>query len=188
MFLLDNFVKLNKRSRYSLSIALMIIALLGVYNWVISPHTQYLSAAQKYEQALNQRNKTNKTILNNLKIKDKNLERLENRLDTLKDIAFTEDESKKFWTNIKKDTEDAGCYFNSISFFEEKQQPENSIFTTESAALNITGNYSSITQLIEKIASNPDKIWIDSLQLSAARQSSILQCDMTITIFKIKKE
>jgi Tfp pilus assembly protein PilO len=188
MSLLDDFIKLNKTSRYTISAALIIIALLGAYNWVISPHTRYLSAAQQYEQVLNDRAKTNKIILNNLKTKNINLEELNAQLENLKEIAFTEKEAKQFWTNLKTIIEDADCYFDSISIFEETRLEENTAFSTESAALNITGSYNGITQVIKRITSHPDKTWIDSLQLRTMQNSSILQCDMTITIYKINKE
>jgi len=180
---LEDFAKLNKTFRYTISAALIMIITIGVYNWVISPHTKYLSAAQKYEQVLDERNRTNKLILSNLKIKQTRLEQLKQRFTNLNEIAFTEKEAKNFWSNLKQITEEAGCYFDSLTITNSKQAAEGT-FTTKSAAVSMSGNFNGITQVIEKINSNPRKIWIDSLQLKTVQQSSILRCDMTITIYK----
>lgn len=188
MSLLQDFTKLNKTSRYSISAALTFLAILAVYNWAISPHTKYLAATQKYQKALDEKIKTNKIISNNLKSRAIKLEKLNNELESLKKIAFSEKDAKKFWSVLKQFTENAGCSFDSISIFKEKNQDENSAFVTESAALSITGNYNGITQIIKKITSYPKKTWIDSLQLQTVQQSSLLQCDITITIYKINKE
>lgn len=185
---LDEFAKLSKASHYTISAALLTITVIAIYNWVISPHTRYLSAAQKYEQVLDERSKTNKIILNNLKIKKTRLEQLKQKLANLNKLAFTEKEAKNFWSNLEQITEEAGCYFNSLTIFESKQK-SGTLFTTESVSLSITGNYSGITEVIDKINSNPHKVWFDSLQLQTIQQSSVIQCDMTITIYKsINKE
>jgi Tfp pilus assembly protein PilO len=181
---LEDFAKLNKSSRYSILAGLIIISSLAIYNWMISPHTAYLSASQKYEKALDKRDKTNKIILTSLKLKQDKLQQLQQELENLNNTAFSQKQSQQFWSELKKLTENAGCYLNSLTKFEEEKNT-NSAFTTESAELNISGSYNSIMQIVKQLNQSPKKIWIDSLNLETMQKSSILECDMTITIQKL---
>ena len=61
--LTDNLAKLNRSSRNSIFAALIVIAGVAMYNWIVSPHVTYLYAAQKYDSAMDKIVEKNKAIL-----------------------------------------------------------------------------------------------------------------------------
>ena len=50
--IIGNFAKLNRSTRDSVFAALIVIAAIAMYNWIVAPHVDYLFAAQQYEFAI----------------------------------------------------------------------------------------------------------------------------------------
>ena len=51
--LIDHLTRLDKNSRNAVYVAMLIIAGIAMYGWIVSPHVKYLQAVQKYRPAKN---------------------------------------------------------------------------------------------------------------------------------------
>jgi hypothetical protein len=193
--LIDDFVNLNRSMRNTVFTALIIIATIAMYNWIVAPHVTYLFAVQQYESVFSNAIEKNKVIAREVKAKTKNLEAINRQLASARSALFTPDETKAFFSNLQAISEEAGCAVRSLnvamsepSFGNKRKQAGNtSGIVANSTILTVSGQYSSIIKLLEKLQNQRKKIWIDSFKLETIDFSSAqLKCDMTIKIYTVR--
>jgi len=188
--LVDNLVKLSRSSRNAVSASLVLIAAIAMYNWIVAPRADYLSAAQQYESAMEKVVNKNKTIVNKVKIKKKKLQELNEQSAQLQSTLFTPEQAREFFSDLQAISEETGCIVYSINLITNKQNPnkdgqlqDTAGIVTKSAVLSVVGVYRNITKLIERLQSRTQKVWIDSVRLrSLDNRSDQPRCDITITI------
>ena len=95
--LVNDFAKFGRSKRSTVSAALVVITALAMYNWMVTPHAAYLSAAKGYESAINNIVKKNKIIDNKVKIERQKLLELNEQSTQLQNILFTHDQAREFF-------------------------------------------------------------------------------------------
>jgi len=190
--LLDNLAKLSRSSRNALSAALFIIAAIAIYNWMVAPHATYLFAAQQYESVIDSVARKNRILSNTINVKKKKLKELRERFSQLQSTLFIADEAKEFLSDLRVICEGTGCIVHSLNFTTGESDSQQSQFEdasgviTNSAMLSVTGVYSNIIELVEILQKRTQKVWIDSIEMTALDEDSAkLKCDMAITISTI---
>ena len=179
------------RSQQNVIIAtLVIIAAIGLYNRVITPHRNYLQAAQKYEEAADNLAKKKQIITNNLKIRKKKFTDMEEQLNSGFEMLFEPFEAKEFFNNIQAVTKEAGCIMYSLTFTQTDSEsgindPNANIhITTKGAKLTILGGYDNITALMNKLQENSKCVRIESVKIySDSSFPDYLKCEMSVTIY-----
>ena len=191
--LIDNLAKLNRSSRNAVSAALIIIAAIAMYNWIVTPHTTCLFAAQRYESVVGNIAKKNKLISNTVNTKRKKLQELREQFVQLQSILFTPEEAKEFFSDLQAISEEAGCTVYSLNFIMSEAGPENeqskdtSGIVTNRAMLSVVGVYENIIKLVERLQVRTQKVWIDSVKMEIVDYDSPQsKCDITITIYTIQ--
>jgi hypothetical protein len=193
--LIDDIVSLNRSTRNTVFTALIIIATIAMYNWIVAPHVTYLFAVQHYESVINKVVEKNKVIGREVKAKTKNLEAINHQLASARSALFTPDETKAFFSDLQVVSEDAGCAVRSLNVAvsepflgdKRKQAGNTSGIVVNSATLTVSGQYSSIIKLLEKLHNHSKKIWIDSFKMEIIDFGSAqLKCDMTIKIYTVR--
>jgi Tfp pilus assembly protein PilO len=174
---------------------LVIIGMIGLYNRVITPHRNYLQAAQKYEAAADNLTKKKQTIANNLKIREKELVGLEEQLNSGFEMLFEPFEAKEFFNNIQAVSEEAGCIMYSLTFTQADSEsvtndPNANIhITTKGAKLTILGGYDNITALTNKLQENSKCVRIESVKIySDSSFPDYLKCEMSVTIYIMSRK
>lgn len=188
--LVDNLAKLSRSSRNAVSASLVLIAAIAMYNWIVAPCADNLSAAQQHESAMEQVVNKNKTIVSKVKIKKKKLQELNEQSAQLQSTLFTPEQAREFFSDLQAISEGTGCIVYSINMITNKQKPnkdgqlqDTAGIVIKSAVLSVVGVYRNITKLIERLQSRTQKVWIDSVQLRTLDNSSDqARCDITITI------
>lgn len=187
--LVDKLTKLNRSTRHTVSVSLIVIAALAMYNWLVTPHADYLSAAQGYESVMDNVVEKNKTISNIVNIKRKKLQELREKSAQLQSILFTPDQAREFFSDLQAVSEETGCVVYSLNLMTNKPSPKDrdsedtSGIVTKSAVLSVVGVYRNIAKLMEKLQARTQKVWIDSVQVRTLDYSSDRpRCDITITI------
>jgi Tfp pilus assembly protein PilO len=186
--LVDNFAKLGSSTRKATSVSLIVIAVYAMYNWMVTPHSNYLSAARGYESAVDMVIEQNNTIVKQVETKRKQLQELRENSTQLQSVLFASDQAREFFSDLQVISEQAGCVVNSINLVTKKTNPENERLgiVAKSAALNIVGVYSDIAKLIERLQTRTQKVWIDSIRMKTLDSNSDkVICDLTITICQI---
>jgi len=195
--LIDNLNNLNRSTRNTISGALILIAAVAMYNWVVTPHITHLSAAQEYERIVAKAKEKNSNAAREVEVKIKKLDNLYKQLNEIRISLSTSDETKEFFSNLQDVSEEAGCTVNSLnlvvkepSLGKKQKRPEpNSNIIANSAILTVSGEYKNIIRLVEKLQNHNKKIWMDSFRIETVDpDSDLLKCDMTITIYTVEEE
>ncbi|MFC1781835.1 hypothetical protein ACFLZ8_06205 [Planctomycetota bacterium] len=172
----------------------LIIAAIASYNWIVTPHVNYLAAAQRYELATVVLAKKKQTINSDLQIKRKRLEQLQqDYIDSL-EVLFDPAEARDFLSNLQFNCEKSGCLMQSLTFSSQSSLPagkeinENQI-TTRKANLTFLGGYSHITDLMNALQKTKKKVLIDSVKIIADSDTpGYLRCDMAVSIYIIQRK
>lgn len=188
--LVDKLAKLNRSTRHTVSVSLIVIAALAMYNWLVTPHADYLSAAQGYESVMDNVVEKNKTISNIVNIKRKKLQELSEKSAQLQSILFTPDQAREFFSDLQAVSEETGCVVYSLNLMTNKPSPKDRDYSedtsgivTKSAVLGVVGVYRNIAKLMERLQAHTQKVWIDSVQVRTFDYSSDQpRCNITITI------
>jgi len=191
--LVDDIAKLNRSSRNAVSVALVIIAAIAMYNWTVTPHTTYLFAAQRYEASIDNVAEESKLIREKVKTKKKKLQELREEFAELQSILFTPDKATEFFSDLQPISEEAGCTVHSLNFVTggpvlEGGESENPLgIVANSAMLSVVGIYGNVIKLVERLQARTQKVWIDSVRMEAiGGNPDQLRCNMTITIYTIE--
>lgn len=174
---------------------LVLIGTIAVYNWIVAPHRNYLLAAQRYESTMSALEKKNKTISNNLIIKKKELNKLQEQFNDNLKMFFGPLEARDFFSGIKAVTEKAGCAMNSLTFSSVnstsgKNKPKTDNYIIERGVqLGIMGGYGNIETLMNQLQNGSKYVRIDSVRISSDKENpGYLKCDTNVTIYEIQRK
>ena len=184
-------LKANHSTRYAFSGSLIVIALLAMYNWLVAPHTAYLSVVQGYESVSANLVNKNKLINSKVMVKRKKLQELQGKSAQLQSTLFTSDKAREFFSDLQAISEQTGCIVQSLNMIKktpkEKQSEQTSGIVTRSAVLSVVGLYKDIPRLIKRLQARTQKVWIDTIKVMIVEYNSDLpRCDITITICEIQ--
>lgn len=193
--LIDSLAKLNHSSRKAIWAALIIIAVIAMYNRIVAPHTAYLKAEQQYGAVVAEIAKKNELVGNTVKVKKKKLNELRKHVDELQGTLFTPDKAKEFLSNLRATSEEAGCTVNSLNFIRNgapatKAMAENkSGIAAEGAMLSVAGVYGNIVRLVAKLQERAARVWINSVRIEIHDDNSAqVRCDISITIYTVQNK
>jgi hypothetical protein len=187
--LINNYAKLSHSSRNAVSASMVFIVIIAMYNWMVAPRAKYLSAAQRYGSAMDSFVNKNKVIQTRVKLKKKELEKLQEKAAKIQSTLFTPDKAREFFSDLQAIAQQTGCIVYSVNRIVNYQNPadgkldDTAGIVTRSAVLSVVGVYKNISRLIETLQSRTEKVWIDSIKLRTLNYSSDKpRCDITITI------
>lgn len=192
--LIDNFVNLNRSTKTTVYTALIIIAAIAMYDWIVAPHVASLSASQRYESVVSSVVKKNKAVALEVEAKTKKLEELYQQLAASKSFLFAHEEAKAFFSDLQAVAEEAGCKVNSLNLVGDKPSSRDKRKTEDTsgiianrATLTVSGRYNSIFALVEKLQNHAKKVWLDSLEMKIIDFSAgQIECSMTVTVYTIQ--
>jgi len=193
--LISDFAKLNRLTQSSVFVALIVIAVVAMYKWIVTPHINCLFAAEQYDSAMDGVAQKNEDIVREIKVESKKLEKLSQQFVQCGDKLFTPDQAKELFSALQAILEDAGCTVHSLNLVASKsrdknKQPDGAAgIAANSMMLSVSGGYTSIIRLIEGLQNHTPKVWVDSFEMELVDfGSGRLKCDMTITIYMIQSK
>ena len=191
--LTEKFIKSSPASKVLFSVSTIIIVTVAAYNWVVSPQTSHLHAAQRHEVMLNSAEKKTEIIKQRLTVKETELLDLRDNIAQIKDSFFTPKTAREFFIDLEPISFQCGCNIDSLTFLPtesvESNQEENnpSSVRLERAQLSLTGHYDNIIEYFKKLSSYSERIAINDLFIeSIDARTKDLVCAMTITIYLIE--
>jgi len=190
-----NWTKLTPSPRNIAFAAFVLMGTIAVYNRVVAPHANYVLAAQRYESVADKLTKENQAIIDNVKIKKKKLEGLEEKLEQMRTNLFEPIEAKEFFSDIEVMSEGANCTIYSLdisqrrSALKAERSGARGYITSNHAKLSVVGSYRNIVVLMNKLQGSPRQVWIDSVSIKPISDSSEqLKCDITIVIYTTEEK
>ena len=191
----EHLTKSKRSTKTAIFAALVLIGAVAVYNRIVTPHRNYLAAAQQYESAMIKLESKNQTMSQDLAVKRKELEELRGKFRQAHIELFDHVEAGRFFGNIQTKSEEAGCIVSLLTFStgnlasEEKRSKPNHYITKQQAILSVLGGYTNILALMDKLQDGPKKVCIDSVGINVDGQDTVhLECKMTVTIYVIHRK
>lgn len=181
--------------------ALFLIAVVGIYNWVLTPHLNLLAASQRYERAARQRMELSETTNDDVRARRDELESLLAERGNWSNMTFDSAGAEEFLRTLQTLCNEAGCGLVSLNYLQateftlpeepsetesddETARPPVPSLIAKGAVMAVHGHYESIVRLIEILQSHPTKVWIDRLQMTALRPNAeTVTCELVIAIY-----
>jgi hypothetical protein len=196
MMFFENLAKLPKATRIAISVVVVILSAAICYNWIVAPHTKYLSAAQRYEFVAGDLARKGQIIKSKTNLKKRELQGLQQRLAESREKFFTLPEAQKFFRELEDISNQAGCTVLSTNFLSSKYslKPKSekealvktSSIVSNGVVINFTATYESVMAFLTKLLDRPQKVAFDLLEMtSTGYNPRMLQCEATFTIFII---
>jgi Tfp pilus assembly protein PilO len=175
----------------TLAIALVIICVVGIYNWFIVPQTRYLAAAQKYQEMVDSREKLGKIMSGQTKFRHQELDKLTRQLEQEKQAFFDANEAKSFLEDIQSIEKKHGCQVLNLKFSPSNQiavKDNNSIdIYQDRIDMNLMGNYKDIVKFLNIIQSKTARVWVEAMSVSTRQdKTNYLNCNITLNIYTLK--
>ncbi len=189
--LVDKIVQLERSHRRVLLIALVVVAAVGLYRWILAPYNGQLLAAQQYESALDSAIHKTDVLSTTLKAKRAKIEELTRESARLRDRLFTPGEARNFFAFLPAVAHRAGCAIQSVSSVPEQRggsqsQPEDSSgIIGKKAVVTVIGGYNNIVGFLNELQTAERKVWIESVKLGTGDNLGKLKCQVVLTIYCI---
>jgi hypothetical protein len=190
--MMKNLIRLQNFSRKNVvAVALVLIAAIAIYNWFITPHSNYLMAAEKYTSAARAMEKTGRMIESELRLKQKKLGELAGRFDLAKQEFFDAETAKTFLAGIQSQAGKNKCFIDTLKFSPAEQvitADTNNIDIKEyQVNLGVVGQYADIVMLLDSLQNRKQKVWIDNIKLQLKDPSTgYLVCDAVMSLYTLK--
>jgi hypothetical protein len=190
--MIKNIIKYQDFSRKNvITVALVLIAAIAIYNWFVSPHSNYLIAADKYTDAARAMEKTGRMVESELILKQKKLDELAGRLDSAKEEFFDVETAKTFLAGIQSCAEKSRCFVDTLKF-----SPPSQVTTAEANCvdmkeyqvdLGVIGQYADIVTLLDSLQNRKQKVWVTNIKLQLKDVSTgYLACDVIMSLYTLK--
>lgn len=196
-----NLNTLTRRHERAAIGTLLLIGVVGIYNWVVHPHVTLLVASQRYEQAASRRNETSTAVNDEVQQKREELERLLARRSEWSQMTFDVTDAEDFLRNLRVPCNEAGCRLMSLSYLQAERlkarevpsaaksddsetRPPVTSLLARGALITVYGPYQSVVRLIGILQSHQKKVWIDRCQMtSLPADPENVACELVITIY-----
>ncbi len=193
--LLNNWTKLSHSSRNSMLTALVVIAAIGLYNWIVAPHRSELLAAQNHESVMNNLVTKNKSVGSDIVIKKKKLKELRDKLRQAHVELFDPVQARKFFSEIKLLARQHRCELSSSNFLpagsklKTGRPQRRGDVTINRATISIVGAYGNLVALINKLQDRAQRVRLDSISIRPGSDGSgRVECDAAITVYVAHKK
>jgi hypothetical protein len=192
MMLADKLVRLNSSSRRVLLMALVFVAAVGLYRWILAPFSGQLLAAQQYNSALDNTMRKARILDTTLGAKKAKFEKLSGESVRLRNELFTPDEAREFFASLPGVARRAGCVVQSVSQSPEQRaglqnRSDGSGIVSKKAIVTVIGGYNSIVEFLRDTQTYKRRIWIDSVRMDAGGVAGKLKCQVTLTLYCIER-
>ncbi len=179
----------NLQKRNATIAAALFVMAVAVYNWFVTPHTQYLMAEQKYQRTIESLETKNKILNSNLKVHSQTLENLRGKYEQHKQLFFDANSAKEFLAGIQTVAEQNGCMIQNLRFLPQRDFPQlgSGIAAAQhQTSLKILGGYGNILKFLNTLQNRTQRVTVDSLNIEIDNQTGGLECDLLISLCTLK--
>jgi hypothetical protein len=185
----EKLIQIERSHRRVLLAALAVIAVFGLYRWILAPHTEHLFAAQKYNSTLDEAISKVGFLGNVQEMKKTKIEELTKESSNQRNQLFTPQEVRQFFASLPSVINQAGCVVQSVSSVpdtQKNQQGNSSGITAKKASVIFVGGYNEIIKLFGLLQDSEKKVWIESLRIDTGGAGK-LKCQILLTIYCVER-
>jgi Tfp pilus assembly protein PilO len=189
--LVEKNIKLDRSSRRVLLAALGVIAVVGLYRWILRPYGSQLYAAHRHEAALDENIRKADFLGMTLKKNKATLEQMSKETQRLRGEFFTVEEARVFFASLATIGKQAGCVIQSVTLppgqsGAAEQASDTSGVFSKKASVTVVGGYNNIVRFLDKITGWQRRIWIESVSIDIDGGSGKLKCQALLTLYCIE--
>lgn len=181
--------------------AVLLIGVVGFYNWVVRPHVTLLVASQRYERAASRRMETSAAVHDEVRRRQEELQGLLAQRAEWAQRMFDMAGAEEFLRNLQEPCKEAGCHLISLSYLPAERlkapeapssadsedfepPPRVTSLLARGALITVHGPYRSVVRLIGILQSHSPNVWIDRCQMTSLHaDTENVACELVITIF-----
>jgi hypothetical protein len=169
----------------------VLFVMLALYSRFVTPHCQYLLAAEKYERAAEKVERTRKTVSAVLTANQKRFDKVSQNLAAKKQEFFEIGAAQSFLDGIQSKAEKNQCAVESLNFVPARQitvEGNNPVDIWQyQVNLSFVGRYQNIVKMLDSLQNRKQKVWIDTMNLHLKNQTTdLLVCELSLSIYVLK--
>lgn len=192
---IEKLLQTSNSSRLMAGISTVLILGLGIYNWAVSPQTNYLAAAQQYEEIMGDSKLKMLSIKKQIAEESKKKDILFSEVEEIRSRLFTAEDAAVFFSSLEDIAEQNGTSlvsFNYIKGASGKKQAASKrqvSVTPQSARLNIKGSFSGIRNFVKTLEECSQDITVIDMNIDSRKTSSgnFLNCNIVVKILIIEE-
>lgn len=169
--------------------ALVLIAGIALYRWMLSPYSGQLFAACQYKTTLSNAIHKAGVLAKTMRAKREKGESLAKEFERRQKELFTPYDAQKFFGSLQAIANTTGCVIQSVSLVGEgrqsaqNRQKEASEIVGKKTIVTVSGGYGDIIKFMNRIQSYEQKIWIDSFRMDTGGRAGKLRCQVVVTLY-----
>ena len=182
----------ESRLRIFVFLAVVIIACIAIYNWVVSPQTAFLNAAQDYERVAKKTEHKIDVLTRVIKRMQGEVVQMEEFDETAVAHFFDIDLGLQFLDDLESEATGAGCSVVSLNYMLPEPVEVQGLSCDEleviskNAEIEVIGNYSSVADLLGRLNVHSDRVSVTDLDFATTADFSAIRCTMKITVYIIE--
>ena len=184
----EKIISIERSHRRVLLAALAVVVAIGLYQWILSPHTSQLLAAQRYKSSLDAAIQKANSMRLEMENRKNKIADMTKEAEKSRNQLFTLNEARQFFSSLSSIGAKSECTVMSVSMLQSAQQNSQesaSVVVPKKAAVAVIGGYNNITRFINTLQSYEHRVWIDSVRIDAGGAGK-LKCQITLTIYCIE--
>jgi len=174
------------------SSVLVIIGVLALYTWVLSPHIGYLHAMQQLESAVDRVTEERERICSDRDTKIQRWRTLQRQMAEADEELFSADQAQTFVRGLLPWVEETGCAVVLADFpGDRKAAPAEDPNVPVSIAvshlnLDAGGQPDQVRALLQRLEQRRPRVWIDSCRFEFSDgYSGRMSCSLVLTIYVV---
>ncbi|AQT69767.1 hypothetical protein STSP2_02964 [Anaerohalosphaera lusitana] len=186
----NNVYKTTPSSRILIGVSSVCLIAFAAYNWIVSPQTVCLKAAQQQYHMLQNSGKKAMVIRAKVSKKEREITDLKDSLEVQSQYFFTTNDAREFFYSVETMLEEAGCSILALTYINtatdkanKKEEGGISPVTQKTAKLRFSGSYAGLMQFLGSLDDMPQEVVVRDILMSVDQlNKGKLECSMKITI------
>ncbi len=178
---------LGRSARNAWSGALLIIGVIAMYRWVVSPHVAYLQAVQRLAPAVDRMAAEDDRIRRSLGPDLRDLQSVRRERADAQEGLFTDAEFTVLIRNLPAVVEQTGCTVVVADFTEGSDlgpghgaDPDPAL-RIRHAGLTVRGTLDQIAALLDQLQKNRPRVWVDALRMERVPARPVQPADSLLS-------
>ena len=187
--------KLNPKSKLAVLLSVAILVGFMAFDWIVSPQTTYLRAAQLYENMLGDAGKMTTVIRGQMVTRRDEVSQLNDEITRVQDRFFTSKQAAELFLDLEPIAHQSNCNVDQLTFMPSKSisyktdEDETGGIVAKRLIISFTSTYGDAISFLAKLNSYSQRIIISDLNIESNNMiDEMLYCRMTITIYLIEDE
>ena len=180
------------KQKIFVSLAVLAIVSIAIYNLVVSPQTALLVAAQDYERIAKNTERKIDVLTRSINRMRGEVVRMEEFDAAAVGRFFDIGSGLRFLDNLESEITESGCSIVSLNYMLPEPVEIDGFscdkleVISKNAEIKVLGNYSNIAGLLERLSRHSERVSVGDLAIATTDDQMAIRCNMKITVYIIE--